>query len=214
MRTARQGCITPALGRNVLLAGKPRPKTKLHPAVARRSYRPRGPTSPFLKRGQLTGPARRHEPAPPPRRSVDGSNGCSTQATAYLRATPPPRRGNSATPANTTGPSRFASSRRPDQQGVNVGNDPGFLTSQCGKQHWASAASRILGRRPVRISRSRAWRLRISRLLQQAVATGEVSAPEDIVPSRVGALDEEFLLLSREVGVRETPCMDCRAELS
>ena len=55
----------------------------------------------FLKRGQLTGPASRHEPAPPPRRSVDGSNGCSTQATAYLRATPPPRRGNSATSGKT-----------------------------------------------------------------------------------------------------------------
>ena len=51
MRTAHQGCITPALGRNVLLAGKPRPKTKLHPAVARRSHRPRGPTSPFSKTG-------------------------------------------------------------------------------------------------------------------------------------------------------------------
>ena len=71
---------------------------RLHPA----EYRPRGPTSPFLKRGQLTGPASRHEPAPPPRRSVDGSNGCSTQATAYLRATPPPRRGNSATTGETT----------------------------------------------------------------------------------------------------------------
>ena len=40
---AHQGCIAPALGRNVLLGGKPRPKTKLHPAVARRSHCPRGP---------------------------------------------------------------------------------------------------------------------------------------------------------------------------
>ena len=44
VRAAHQGCIAPALGRNVLLAGKPRPKTKLHPAAARRSHRPRGPT--------------------------------------------------------------------------------------------------------------------------------------------------------------------------
>ena len=37
VRTARQGCVTPALGLNVLLAGKPRPETKLQPAAARRS---------------------------------------------------------------------------------------------------------------------------------------------------------------------------------
>ncbi len=119
MRTARQGCITPALGRNVLLAGKPRPETKLHPAVASAEYRPRGPTSPFLKRGQLTGPASRHEPAPPPRRSGGGSNGCSTQATAHLRATPPPRRGNSATPGETTPYTRFDNSSSRIAQALN-----------------------------------------------------------------------------------------------
>ena len=88
--------MTPTLGLNVLLAGKPRPETKLQPAAARRSP-VRAARPPLLLRWpQLTGIGEirscRTEPAPPSRRYGGGSNGCSTQATAYLRDTPPTRR--------------------------------------------------------------------------------------------------------------------------
>ena len=50
----------------------------------------------------------RNESAPPSRRYGGGSNGCSTQATAYLRDTPPTRRESCAAVVVQSGVARIA----------------------------------------------------------------------------------------------------------
>ena len=95
----------------------------------------------FFDGVSLPGPSPKaypQEPAPPSRRYGGGSNGCSTQATAYLRDTPPTRRENSAAPVAESGPSRTAPPSRPFRRRINVTKNIGVLTSQCGKQHTAS----------------------------------------------------------------------------
>ena len=64
-----------------------------------------------FRRGSLTSEGVRQNPAPPSRRSVDGPNYFSTQATAYLRATPPPRRENCATVVEQSGKQRWVSNQ-------------------------------------------------------------------------------------------------------
>ena len=93
VRTTRQGCMTPALGLNVLLAGKPRPETKLHPAAARRSPVRAGRPPLLLRWRQLTGigqvqgaPARTRSALAPLRWRFERLFNASD---AYLRDTPP-----------------------------------------------------------------------------------------------------------------------------
>ena len=119
VRAARQGCMTPALGLNVLLAGKPRLETKLQPAAARSrsvgAYRPgyaglparNGPrTSPEWRTrtasGSWTSAYRRVYAVTPP------SGRCRTQRSRPSRRRPrtpsPSRRGwSTALPAASAG---------------------------------------------------------------------------------------------------------------
>ena len=98
VRITRQGGMTPALGLNVLLSGKPRPEPKLHPAVAQRSH-VRASRPPLLlstasayRDGQVrrvgTNSRRLRAATVAVRTAVQRKRGLPSTSDAYLRDTP------------------------------------------------------------------------------------------------------------------------------
>ena len=98
-------------------------------AAARRSPVRAGRPPFFLDGVSLSGSdrseVRRHEPAPPSRRYGGSSNGCSTQATAYLRDTPPTRRESCAALMDESGFARICPTFPVDPS-----------TDQCDRKPW------------------------------------------------------------------------------
>ena len=131
VRATRQGCMTPALGLNVLLAGKPRPQTKLQPAAARRSSVRAGRPPLRPRRRQLTRTARSDVSArtrfalAPLRGRFERLFNASE---AYLRDTPPTRRESCAALVDESGVARIAPPSRSIRRRINATENRGVVT--------------------------------------------------------------------------------------